>query len=546
MIKRRVLASATALALCIPAPMAFAGSGDIAGGIIGGIIGGAIASQAQRQRPRATAPRRTTTQRSTRATSGISTAQRQQNREVQTALNFFGFDAGSPDGVLGRKSRSAVSSMEAFLSLPVDGELTSFERDILLGAHTRAISGNPDTARLISTSPIGARAALQAQKDLMTGGSGQPAQRTVGYPGLPLEVSRAVDEIAASSDPSPEQLLQRAGFVQLADMNGDGNNDYILDTSYSGSSFWCSAQTCKALVFVSTPSGYARNDLLAHSPTPASFECFGDACRLADPGATVLATTPVQPAPEAPATVEAAAPALPTFGAATVAVNSLASHCGKVNLLTAQRGGFVNVAAGGEPSVALAEQFCLARNFAVDTGEQMVAAIPGTTMEMVQAQCAAFGPAMAVQIASLSTKAMDQVVPEVASFALTTGMAPDQLRNTATLCLSAGYASDNMDVTLGSAMLLVAMGSAPHAELLGHHLNGGFGTAKRPDLARGWYDSAIAALRGGATPVFAPNQSDRTDLLIWAAGGAPGDQASVQPQTAPVPALLPTFNAPEN
>lgn len=538
-------AALAATAIALPTST-IAGSGDFAAGLVGGIIGSAIANQS-RQQPRRTAPRTTTVRRST--SSGISNTQRQQNREVQTALNYFGFDAGGADGVLGRRSRAAVSSMEAFLSIPVDGSLTSFERDILLSAHNRAISGNPDTVRLISTSPLGARAALKAQHDLMTGNTSTAGLRTTGYPGLPLEVSRAVDEIAASSDPSAEQLLQRAGFVQLADMNGDGTNDYILDTSFSGSSFWCSAAQCKTMVFVSTPQGYARNDMLAHSPTPASFSCFGDACRLAEQaGVTVASTAPTTvPQAEAPATtMVSSAPVLPTFGATPVTEATLSSHCGKVNLLTASRGGFTTVADGDDPAVALAEQFCLARNFAVDSGEQMVAAMPGTTTEMVQAQCASFGPAMAAQLAAVSAKPEAEVMQDVASFMLDTGMSPDQLRTTATLCLSAGYATDNMDVALGSAMLMVALGSAPHAELVGHHLDGGFGAAKRPDLARDWYGTAVDALRGGAEPVFGVNQAGRTDLLVWAAMGEADAAGVVTRNVVPTAASLPTFALPTN
>ncbi|MGB3409078.1 MAG: hypothetical protein WBA67_16470, partial [Jannaschia sp.] len=220
-------------------------------------------------------------------------------------------------------------------------------------------------------------------------------------------------------------------------------------------------------------------------------------------------------------------------------------HCGKVNLLTASRGGFTNVAAGGEPSVALAEQFCLARNFAIDSGDQMVAAMPGTTSEMVAAQCASFGPAMTAQLTAASNKPRAEVLQDVAAFALSTGMTQDQMRTTATLCLSAGYSTDNMDVALGSALLLVAMGSAPHAELVGHHLHDGFGAAKRPDLAREWYQSAIDALQGGAVPVFAPNQSDRTDVLIWATTGATEKASVATPEmSVPVVAALPTFQLP--
>jgi len=38
----------------------------------------------------------------------VNHAQRQQNREVQTALNAFNFPVGMADGVLGRKSRSVI------------------------------------------------------------------------------------------------------------------------------------------------------------------------------------------------------------------------------------------------------------------------------------------------------------------------------------------------------------------------------------------------------------------------------------------------------
>lgn len=545
--KATALCLAGALALA-PAHNAAAGSGDILGGIVGGIIGGAIVNGASNQRRTTTTTRRSTSSRST-----VSSAQRQQNREVQTALNYFGFPAGTPDGVLGRKSREATSGMQAFLDLPVTGRLNTFERDILIGAHARAISGNPDVLRLVSTSPLGARAALIQQRDLMTGTTTASATRTVGYPGLPLEVSQAVDEIAASSDPSADQLLQRSGFIQLADLNGDGNNDYIMDTSFSGSSFWCSSVQCKTLVFVSTPQGYARNDLLAFSPTPATFECFGSSCRLApeDGGDTVMAAAPAPAAPALPdtdAVVAAVAPSLPTFGAPAAApvAASLQSHCGKVNLLTATRGGFVTLAAGGDPAIALAEQFCLARAFAIDTADQAVAGLGGVTPEQVAAQCDAFAPAMQAQVTALSVSPMSEVMSSVSSFVLGTGMSPEQLKTTATICLGAGYKADKMDVAIGSGLLLVALGSAPHAELLGHHLGQGFGASERPELAAAWYKRAVEALAGGATAVFAPTVADRADLLVWAVAGG-GDSAALEQDTGTaVPVALPTFSLEKN
>ncbi len=200
--------------------------------------------------------------------------------------------------------------MEAFLALPIDGALTSPRRDVLLGAQPRAVPGNPDAARPIPTSPLGARAALRAQKDLATGGSDQPARHMGGDPGLSPEVSRAVDGIAASSEPSYERSLQRVGFVHLSDLDGDG--DDILDTICSGASLRCSAHTRMALAFDTMPSDYARNDLSTPSPTPASFQFWNDACRLADPGPTVPAA--ILPAP-----------ALPGFGVTAFAPILLAS-----------------------------------------------------------------------------------------------------------------------------------------------------------------------------------------------------------------------------
>ena len=38
----------------------------------------------------------------------LSEEERQQNRDVQNALNTFGFPVGNADGVLGRRSRAAI------------------------------------------------------------------------------------------------------------------------------------------------------------------------------------------------------------------------------------------------------------------------------------------------------------------------------------------------------------------------------------------------------------------------------------------------------
>jgi len=78
------------------------------GGLIGSAIGTAIVNQQQQRRP-VVVERRYVTR---RAPAPVNTWQREQNRQVQTALNYFGFPAGVPDGVLGANSRSGIAQYQ--------------------------------------------------------------------------------------------------------------------------------------------------------------------------------------------------------------------------------------------------------------------------------------------------------------------------------------------------------------------------------------------------------------------------------------------------
>lgn len=541
MTSRPILTMTVAAALAVgQVTSAAADAGNIVGGIVGGIIGGAIVNGANNNR-------RTTTRRVYRP--AVSSATRAANRETQTALNYFGYGAGTADGVLGRRSRAAISSYQAFMNMPVTGRLTQFERDILIGAYNRGVSGSYETLQLVSKDPMGTKALLVAQRDILTGNT--TPRRTTGYAGLPMEVSQAVDEIADSSDPSAEQLLQRSGFIQLADLNGDGNNDYILDTSFSGSSFWCSAVQCKTIVFVSTASGYARNDLLAFDPTPASFNCIGSSCTVTSQPESAGGTVMASAEPEVSVIPEVAKPGVTTLaGLGTLPVlsvpetkSSLASYCSKVSLMTSANGGFTNAAQMTNPEQVMGEQFCLARAFAMDESERIVTGLQGVTQAQVDAQCAAYGPALKDYVASLSTKPRDGVMADVEAFVASSGMDPAQLAPTAKVCLGVGYRKDDMDIALGSALLMVALGHGPYSELMGHHLSQGYGASENDDLAMPWYDAAIAAVYGGAQPVFAPGQEKRTALIEAAVLMLNGDdRASTKPASSKGTSVLPTFS----
>ncbi|HEX9856728.1 MAG TPA: peptidoglycan-binding domain-containing protein [Paracoccaceae bacterium] len=418
----------------VPAQQAAADGDALVGGIIGGIIGGAIVNEASRNRKATTTHRSTAT-----ARTSVSSAQREANREVQVALNYFGYPVGTPDGAIGPKSRAAISQYQVLLGYPATGQLTEYERTVLVTSYHRAVAGGPLVAQSVSTHPMGLRGLLLMQRDEMAGIVPQPG----AAPGIMATAPQIV-------------------------------------------------------------------------PEPA-------------PALPVLATAPEPAAPEA------AAPGLPSFMGTGMAQVSLASHCNKVSLLTNTNGGYTSAAAMTDANFALGEQFCLARTYAMASGEELAASVPGFTPQQIAEQCHAFGPVLKDHVAALSLKPRDEVLAGVSGFVLSSGMAPAQLAGTAKICLGVGYTTDAMDVAIGSALLLVALGEKGYAELPGHHLSQGFGAAARPDLALGWYEQGLEANQAGHT-VFAPGLPDRMDLIRKAAYTINGRSDLIE--TAPA---LPVF-----
>lgn len=504
------------------------------GGLLGGIIGGAIGSNVRTQ------PRRTQTR------TVVASPQRQQNREVQTALNHFGFHVGVPDGAIGPRSRAGISQYQAYLGFPTTGQLTDFERNVLLNAYQRNLMGGPQVMRITNTHRDGMRGLLPTVRDEMTGGGG----RTAGAYGLPPEVADAVDEIAASSDPSAEQLVQRSGFIQLADLNGDGRTDYILDTSVTGSSFWCGARDCSVVVFASTPDGYMRNDFLAREVTPAMVTCRRGDCTMNAPE-TTLAAAPAPDVAPAPAQ-EVSAPTMPSFfGSQSAQTVSLASHCNRVGLVTNANGGLTGINSMDDPVFALNEQFCLARAFAIADGEALAAQVPGVTPQAIAEQCNGFAPVLQPHVAALAMQPRAEVLRGVAGLVLQSGMEPSDLAATARICLSSGYIQDAMPVAVGSALLLAGLGETGYGELAAHHLMQGIGVTQRRELARDWYTASVPQPDAPmAVDVgFAPGPDSRNALIHHALAvldGAARTPAAVPTEAGAPATALPVFNLSNN
>ena len=239
MFKKFSVMTLTALAVLVsPAQTARAGS-NLAAGIAGAIIGGAIVSAHQKNNNRTRA--RTYTR------SRISSAQRQENREVQTSLNYFSFPAGTPDGVFGRKTRSAVSSMQVYMNYPVTGQLTEFQKTVLLTSYHRTIAGGVAVSQIIGSSHDGVRAMLKNTQAQMAGGSGatyasvqpQPQiivqpQAVVVQPAQPVVVQPQSTVVAAAQTGSGGFKMPSFGSAPDASSMANHCNKISLITSTNG------------------------------------------------------------------------------------------------------------------------------------------------------------------------------------------------------------------------------------------------------------------------------------------------------------------------
>ncbi|MCE6951906.1 peptidoglycan-binding protein [Cereibacter sphaeroides] len=446
-LKSLATASLAAVIGLAPAEQVQADAGDaIAGALVGGIIGHAIANNQNRQRQAAQPVQRQST-RSARPT--MSSAERERNKEVQTALNYFGYPVGTVDGVLGSRSRSAISQYQVLLGYAPTGQLTEYERTILSTAYHRGVAGGPMVQQAVMSHPQGMRGLLLMQRDEMAG--------------LPPAQS------AGMTMPAPAAMAPAAAATAAA----------------------------------------AAPAMLPDLPVPA-----------AEP--------------------EPAAPELPSFLGAGGTMVSLASHCNTVGLQTSANGGYTTAAGMTDATFALGEQFCLARSFAISASEEMAKQVQGFTPQQIAEQCHALGPALQAQVAALSLEPRDDVLKDVSAFVLASGRQPAQLAGSARICLGTGYLEDRMDVAIGSALLLTALGQKGYAELLGHHLAQGFGASQRPDLALDWYQMGIDAAQAGGAP-FGQGMPDRSEVIRKAAYTVGGRVDLIAPEA---PAELPVFASP--
>ena len=172
----KALTTATfAVALAtFPAEDAQADAGDVVGGlIVGGLIGAAIANDNN------AGNRTVVTRPSGNTTTYTPIPATQMGRDTQTALNYFGFNAGAVDGQIGGNTRAAIERYQATMGYPVNGrQYPSYQYDELMQAYYWGLNGGS------------AQTGLYGQPLLMAYRSAQtaaPAPQVVTTPAAPVQ-----------------------------------------------------------------------------------------------------------------------------------------------------------------------------------------------------------------------------------------------------------------------------------------------------------------------------------------------------------------------
>lgn len=126
------------------APEVWADSRDaIAGFIVGMGIGAAVSAGNKSSKKKYSSKSSKSSKKKSSTPAKKSTAQRG-DAQVQAALNFYGFEAGTPDGVFGPATRAAIKRYQVAVGEAESGTLTQAQTSALLTAYARdSASGQP-------------------------------------------------------------------------------------------------------------------------------------------------------------------------------------------------------------------------------------------------------------------------------------------------------------------------------------------------------------------------------------------------------------------
>lgn len=269
MIFRLITTLGIALSFAMAAPqIARADAGDFIGGaVVGGVVGYAIGKDQQKKKARTT----TRTYRS-----GIPSTT--QGAQTQTALNYFGFNAGRVDGQVGRGTRTAIERYQASMGYPVNGhDFQPYQYDFLMQAYYWGTSGGQATTQL-SGQPL-----LMAYRQQLHSGTALAAAPQAPAQAIPVvtpqdstpETNTA--ETTAASVPSlfsggttGPSLANRCSAVMLQTSTNGG---YTTLSNMSDPDFALSEQFCLARSYAMARGEDLMQDVQGLTPDQVTAQC---------------------------------------------------------------------------------------------------------------------------------------------------------------------------------------------------------------------------------------------------------------------------------
>lgn len=302
---RSTAASVTLLAACsmgiatAPHP-AHAGNDFIKGLVIGGAVGAIINNETKKKRRATTSSRSRSTAKprapaGPRATIAVFPTTRAEVRDYQTRLNALGFDAGTPDGISGKRTRAAVSRFQGSIGAPETGKLTQAEAGILVQRTSQTVTAAaPGTVPGLATAGAMAPApAFPSTGGAATAGAPSPAFPVAGgtqqpQANAPAPTFPVIGGTAAGQPAAPAPVFPQAGAAPQGQMAAAAPSPTFPQATTQGQA------TNAAPTF---PVAAAAPQAAAPAPTfPAVTGT--SAAMTPDPA-------PVQPVPAAAVTVEA-------------------------------------------------------------------------------------------------------------------------------------------------------------------------------------------------------------------------------------------------
>lgn len=268
-----------ALAFAATTPqIARADAGDFLGGaVVGGVVGYAIGKDQQKKKAR----------KSTRTyRPGIPSTT--QGAQTQTALNYFGYNAGRVDGQIGRGTRSAIERYQASMGYPVNGyDFQPYQYDFLMQAYYWGTSGGQATTQL-SGQPL----LMAYRRQVQTGTT------VVAAPQAPAQApAQAITPVTAPQESAPGAETTETTASTLPSLFAGGTarpslanhcSAVMLQTSTNGGyttvsnmpdpNFALSEQFCLARSYSMARGEELMADIQGLTPDKVAAQCdtFGD------------------------------------------------------------------------------------------------------------------------------------------------------------------------------------------------------------------------------------------------------------------------------